>query len=100
MLDCKAGVVREPSAETTGAGAITEPRVIDRECASATFAGAGAITLEASAGAARVECNPSAEGGAGVDFIASRLATGWSDAGSFKFGASTTFSARELPRAT
>ena len=50
--------------------------------------------------AGREERSPDAEGGPGTVFIASRLATGWSDIGKFSLGASTILSVAESPRAT
>jgi hypothetical protein len=102
----RVGAVRDLSDETLGAGGTTEFRVrAVREWSRVTSSWAGAITFVAREGAVRVECNPlrdgtgSAEGTAGLDLNASRLATDSLEAGSFKLGASMTFSKSELPRA-
>lgn len=104
MAACRDGAERECSAERLGAGAITEFSVsLVREC-SPRISGVGAITLVESSGALSDECRPSAVGcgaigSAGFDVYARRFATAWADEGSFKSGASTTFSESELPRA-
>ena len=65
-----------------------------------TCGGGAIIAFLDSAGAMREALRPSAGGGPGTDLKASRFATGWVVTGNFMFGASTTLSLAELPRAT
>ena len=53
-----------------------------------------------SVGGVREDFNPSAGGGPGTGLTASKFATGARDMGSFRLGASTTFSRGAFPRAT
>jgi hypothetical protein len=108
--DFRDGNVRDLSAEIPGAGGTIVVRVSPpRECSRVTFAGAGAITFAESAGAISVECNPCADGDAGIggafgivgaDLKASKFATACAEDGNLRLGASTTFSASDTPRAT
>jgi hypothetical protein len=91
--------VRALFTETEGAGAITESSCTPRREWVRAALGAGGITFAARVGAVSAECNPSADGAAGVDLKARRLATSWLEDGSLRFGASTTLAASELPRA-
>jgi hypothetical protein len=65
-----------------------------------TSGGGATIASFDRSGAVLDDFNPSDGGGPGIDLIATRFATAAFETGSFKSGASTTFSTGELPRAT
>ena len=101
IAEFRDGAVRDLLDEMLGAGGITASNVIPpREWLAATSMGAGAITFAGRLGAVREECRPSTGSGPGLDLRASRLATAPAEEGSLSAGASTTFAASELPRAT
>jgi len=101
IAEFSAGAVRDLSEEILGAGGTMASSFIPpRDWSRATLTCAGAITLTGRLGAVRDECRPSAGGGPGLALKASRLATAPAEEGSLNSGASTTFAASELPRAT
>src|ERR1700694_4320056 len=84
-----------------GDGAITLASKLGTACALScwTSAGGGMADIGISA-RLDVDSNPLAGGGPGTLLYASRLATAESECGRLSFGASTTCSFREGPRAT
>src|SRR5579863_3698742 len=99
-LEFSAGAIRIRSRETLGAGGITAPNETAARDRSVVRLGAGATTLDGRFGWVREERNPSVGGGPASGRIASRFATGPADGASLIFGASSTFSTSEPPRAT
>src|SRR4029434_989125 len=94
-------VCRVFSRVTVGVGAMTLDANPGIRLESRVTSGGGA-TIESfdRSGAVREDFSPSDGGGPGGALIATRLATAEFETGSFKSGASTTFSTGELPRAT
>jgi hypothetical protein len=90
------------SAALEGGGATTPlfKRGIDRSSSRITSGGGATIAFFESDGVGVAAFKPSAGGGPGMDLKASRFATGARDMGKLRLGASTTFSLREVPRAT
>src|SRR5215472_3107132 len=83
-----------------GGGAMMELARLGVERLSRVVSGGGAIAFFNSSGVVCVDFTPSVGGGPGLLLKASRFATGSFEMGSFKSGASTTFSTDWLPRAT
>src|SRR4249919_1604451 len=92
--------VRSAAALAGGATTVEFIRGIDRSSSRITSGGGATIAFFENEGVGVAAFNPSAGGGPGLVPTASRFATGASDIGSLTLGASTTFSVRELPRAT
>src|SRR5215831_192756 len=99
--ELKSGVLREFAFATSGAGGTTLAVTFGCLRVSAEFnSGEGATTLGVgNAGATNCDRNPSAGGGPGIGFTASKFATE-SECGRFSLGASTTLSDGRSPRAT
>jgi hypothetical protein len=95
----KSGAVCGRSRETFGAGGITDSTERPLRVKSRVTSGAGATTFAGKFGTLRDERMPCDGGGPGFGLIASRLATASRDAGSFRFGASTTLATSDPPRA-
>src|SRR5438477_9816741 len=92
--------VRSADGLAGGATTLELRRGIERSSSRMTSGGGATIVFFENEGVGVAAFNPSAGGGPGLVFTASRLATGAIEIGSLTSGASTTFSVRALPRAT